>query len=135
MLVHGHAGRAGLAGRAGDVEEDQHREVAPAAEALDVEPSSGAEPANGVDAGLDRGVDVDVVALGPSARRGSGRIPRRARGRRSDRVSASIDIAELVVGGLRDAGGFVMRHGAAELVLGDFLMVTSSMTSGPVMNM
>ena len=63
VLVHGLAGGARLAGRAGDVEQDQHREVAAAAEAVDVDGFVGRRPGERLDAGLDRGVDVDVVAL------------------------------------------------------------------------
>ena len=63
VFVHRHAGRARLARRARDVEQEEHREITAPAHAVDVDGFIGCRPCRELDICLDRRVDVDVVPL------------------------------------------------------------------------
>ena len=63
VLVHCAARRGGLAGRARDVEQHEHRQVAPAPDAVDVDRVVGRNSGGDLDPGFDGSVNVDVVAL------------------------------------------------------------------------
>ena len=63
LLVHRPPHRAGLSRRPRHVQQQQHRQVAPAPQAVQVHRLVGHRPGQHLDAGLDRRVDVDVVAL------------------------------------------------------------------------
>ena len=57
------ARRARLGRRPGDVEQQQHRQVASTPQAVEIDGLVGHDAGQHLDAGLDRGVDVDVVTL------------------------------------------------------------------------
>ena len=64
LLMHGSPDGSRLGGRAGDVEQQQYRQVAPPPQAVEVDGLVGHRPGPHFDPRLDRRVDVDVVALG-----------------------------------------------------------------------
>ena len=87
LLVHGVAEGARLGDRAGDIEQYEHRQITAAAQAVEVDGLVGCRPGQHFDARLDRGVDVDVVALrlpmaAIQADPEPGQRPPQARGRR-----------------------------------------------------
>jgi hypothetical protein len=61
--VHRASDRSGLGRRARHVEQEQHREVAPAPQAVEVHGLVGHRSCPHFDPGFYRGIDVDVVAL------------------------------------------------------------------------
>ena len=63
LLVHRPAHRPGLRCRARYIQEQQHRQIAPAAQAVEVHRFVGHRAGTHLDARFDGGVDVDVVAL------------------------------------------------------------------------
>ena len=63
LFVHRPPHRSGLGRRPRDVEQEQHRQVTPAPQAIEVHRLVGHRPGPHFDPGFHRGVDVDVVAL------------------------------------------------------------------------
>ena len=67
LLVHCLARRARFGDRARDIEQEKNGEVAPASKAVQIDRFVRRRPRHQLDACFDRGVDVDVVALGLAA--------------------------------------------------------------------
>ena len=63
LFVHRPPHRSGLRRRPRHIEQEQHRQVPPAPQAVEVHRLVGHRPGQHLDAGLNRRVDVDVVAL------------------------------------------------------------------------
>ena len=63
LFVHRPPHRSGLRRRPRHIEKEQHRQVAPAPQAVEVHRLVGHRSGPHLDAGFDRRVDVDVVAL------------------------------------------------------------------------
>ena len=61
--MHGLAESSCLGGRPGDIEQNEHREITPTPQAVQVDGFVGRRPGQHLHPRLDRGVDVDVVAL------------------------------------------------------------------------
>ena len=98
LLVHRSVQRSGLGSGSRDVEEDEHGEIAPATKAVDVDRLVGRGPGDRFDVRLDRGVDVDVIAL----RLAMGATPAHAEaGERSTQAAVVGHPRRRVVSGLR----------------------------------
>ena len=63
LLVHGVAESACLGDRSGDIKQHEHRQIPATAQVVQVDGFVGCRPGQRLDPRLDRGVDVDVVAL------------------------------------------------------------------------
>jgi hypothetical protein len=63
LFVHRPSDRSGLRRRPRHIEQEQHRQVAPAPQAVEVYRLVGHRPGKHLDAGFDRRVDIDVIAL------------------------------------------------------------------------
>ena len=63
LLMHGLAESSCLRGGPGDIEQNEHREITPTPQAVQVDGFVGRRPGQHLHPRLDRGVDVDVVTL------------------------------------------------------------------------